>query len=223
MRACELLNHIGVNTGEVIAGDASTGQRLVTGDAVNMAARLEQAAGPAEVIIGDLTYRLARDYVEVEVIPPLALKGKAEPVPAYRLVARPRGAGRASDGGDHSFVGREAEMARLSGALFTAAETRQARLITVVGDAGVGKSRLIREFAHATAGEARLVRGPLPPVRRRHHVLAAGRGRPRGRGDRRRRRARRWRSRRSASCSPPSSRRPRSTTRSSTAWPRRSA
>ena len=82
----ELRNHIGVNTGEVIAGDASLGQRLVTGDAVNTAARLEQAAGPMETILGDLTYRLARDQIEVEPIPPLTLKGKAEPVPAYRLV-----------------------------------------------------------------------------------------------------------------------------------------
>src|SRR5690349_15747938 len=82
-----LLNAIGVNTGEVIAGNAALGQRLVTGDAVNVAARLEQAAGPAEVIVGDLTYRLAKDYVEIEAIPPLTLKGKAEPVPAYRLLA----------------------------------------------------------------------------------------------------------------------------------------
>src|SRR6478609_6185410 len=82
----ELQNHIGVNTGEVIAGDASLGQRLVTGDAVNTAARLEQAAGAREVIIGDLTYRLARDEIEVEAIPPLTLKGKAEPVAAFRLV-----------------------------------------------------------------------------------------------------------------------------------------
>ena len=83
----ELQNHIGVNTGEVIAGDASLGQRLVTGDAVNTAARLEQAAGAREIVLGALTYRLARDQIEVEAIPPLTLKGKAEPVAAFRLVA----------------------------------------------------------------------------------------------------------------------------------------
>src|SRR6478735_4762486 len=82
----ELQNHIGVNTGEVIAGDASLGQRLVTGDAVNTAARLEQAAGAREIVLGALTYRLARDQIEVEAIPPLTLKGKAEPVAAFRLV-----------------------------------------------------------------------------------------------------------------------------------------
>jgi class 3 adenylate cyclase len=82
----ELTNRTGVNTGEVVAGDATTGQQLVTGDAVNVAARLEQAAGPNEVLIGELTYALVRDEVRVEAVEPLELKGKAERVPAYRLV-----------------------------------------------------------------------------------------------------------------------------------------
>ena len=113
----ELHNHIGVNTGEVIAGDASTGQRLVTGDAVNTAARLEQAAGPGEIILGDLTYRLARDEIDVEAIAPLTLKGKAEPVPAYRLIGvRERSSGRATTEAA-PFVGREAEMGRAAVAL----------------------------------------------------------------------------------------------------------
>lgn len=82
----------GVNTGEVVAGDLTGGQRLVTGDAVNVAARLEQAAGAQEILLGDLTYRLVRDYVDVEAVEPLELKGKAERVPAYRFVkARGRG------------------------------------------------------------------------------------------------------------------------------------
>ncbi|HEX5591552.1 MAG TPA: adenylate/guanylate cyclase domain-containing protein [Candidatus Limnocylindrales bacterium] len=159
----ELLNHIGVNTGEVIAtGDASTGQRLVTGDAVNTAARLEQAAGPAEIILGELTHRLTRNQVEVEVIEPLVLKGKAEPVPAYRFA----GIGERQDdaaGPATPFVGREAEMARLAEALFAAVGGRRARLVTVVGDAGVGKSRLIREFASTASNEAGIVRGRCLP------------------------------------------------------------
>ena len=69
------------------------GQRLVTGDAVNVAARLEQAAGEREVLLGELTYRLVRDSVEVEEVEPLTLKGKAEPVPAYQLVRVQGGAG----------------------------------------------------------------------------------------------------------------------------------
>jgi len=158
-----LLNHIGVNTGEVIAtGDASTGQRLVTGDTVNTAARLEQAAGSAEIILGELTHRLTRDHVEVEVIPPLALKGKAEPVAAYRVVRlRERPVEEAST--RTAFVGRDGEMARLSEALASATTERRARLVGVVGDAGVGKSRLIREFAAVAASEASLVRGRCLP------------------------------------------------------------
>jgi len=158
----EIGNHIGVNTGEVIAGDASLGQRLVTGDAVNTAARLEQAAGDGQIILGGLTYRLARDQIDVEVIPPLSLKGKAEPVPAYRFLGvRARPAEEAS--GLSPFVGREAEMTRLSAALDDARAHRAARLVAVVGDAGVGKSRLIKEFAAHASREARVVRGRCLP------------------------------------------------------------
>jgi class 3 adenylate cyclase/tetratricopeptide (TPR) repeat protein len=158
----ELQNHIGVNTGEVITGDPTTGQRLVTGDAVNTAARLEQAAGPAEIILGDLTYRLAHQEIEVEAIEPLTLKGKAEPVPAYRLVSvRDRSRGRETGGA--SFVGRETEMARLWSTLFEAEREKGARLVTVVGDPGVGKSRLIKEFAEGVGADARVVRGRCLP------------------------------------------------------------
>ena len=158
----ELHNHIGVNTGEVIAGDASTGQRLVTGDAVNTAARLEQAAGRGEIILGDLTYRLAHDEIEVEEIPPLTLKGKAEPVPAYRLVSvREVAAPRTADAAP--FVGREEEMGRLTSTLGGLEGRGGAALLTVVGDAGVGKSRLVREFATSVSRGAHVVRGRCLP------------------------------------------------------------
>ena len=75
---------IGVNTGEVVTG---TEERLATGDAVNVAARLEQAAAPGEVLLGEETLRLVRNAAEVAAVEPLALKGKAEQVPAYRLLA----------------------------------------------------------------------------------------------------------------------------------------
>ncbi|MBI2780836.1 MAG: AAA family ATPase [Chloroflexi bacterium] len=159
----ELSNHIGVNSGEVIAGDAATAQRMVTGDAVNTAARLEQAAGSGEVVLGDLTYRLARDKIEVEFMAPLNLKGKAEPVPAYRLVTVASTAPPQDQTAGTPFVGREEEMGRLSGALSSAIGDHHAQLITVVGDAGVGKSRLIREFASRAAEQARLVRGRCLP------------------------------------------------------------
>ncbi|HET9083319.1 MAG TPA: adenylate/guanylate cyclase domain-containing protein [Candidatus Limnocylindrales bacterium] len=158
----ELHNHIGVNTGEVIAGDASTGQRLVTGDAVNTAARLEQAAGQSEIILGDLTYRLARDEIEVEEIAPLTLKGKAEPVPAYRLVSvREVAAPRTTDSAP--FVGREEEMGRMTSTLERLVEHAGAASLTVVGDAGVGKSRLVREFAVSVSRDAHVVRGRCLP------------------------------------------------------------
>src|SRR5919109_1902040 len=73
----------GVNTGEVVASAAET---LVTGDAVNVAARLEQAANGGEVLLGELTHALVRNAVQDEPVEPLALKGKAKPVPAYRLL-----------------------------------------------------------------------------------------------------------------------------------------
>jgi tetratricopeptide (TPR) repeat protein len=156
-------NHIGVNTGEVIAGDASLGQRLVTGDAVNTAARLEQNAQPREVLLGDLTYRLARDAVQVEPVEPLTLKGKAEPVPAYRLVSVSAVEHTVRRRQDAPMVGREAEMAALTGLFSTAVDERRCQLATVVGDAGVGKSRLIAEFiARGTPG-ARVIRGRCLP------------------------------------------------------------
>ena len=83
-----LANRTGVNTGEVVANDDPTAdQKLATGDAVNVTARLEQAAPANEVYIGETTWRLVRDAVEVEAVAPLELKGKQERVPAFRLVS----------------------------------------------------------------------------------------------------------------------------------------
>ena len=96
--AVEIDVRIGVNTGEVVTGGADT---LATGDAVNVAARLEQAASPGEVFLGAATYALVRDSVDAELLPPLEAKGKAEPLTAYRLGRRPRGGpapGRRADG-----------------------------------------------------------------------------------------------------------------------------
>ena len=171
----QLSNRTGVNTGEVVSGDPSTGQRLVTGDAVNVAARLEQAAGEQEVLLGELTYRLVRDSVEVMEVEPLTLKGKAEPVPAYQLV-------RVKESGDVELrrgaplIGRAEELATLESIFDEAVTTRSARLVTLVADAGVGKSRLTAEFLEriSTAGVPPL--RPVSRVRRRHHVLAARRG-----------------------------------------------
>jgi tetratricopeptide (TPR) repeat protein len=139
-----LENRTGVNTGTVIASsEAGTRQRLVTGDTVNVAARLEQAAPAQEVLIGEPTYRLVRDYVEVEEVEPLELKGKSERVPAYRLLSVTEGTGARR----HTLplIGRERELALLSGLLEDAVSQRACRLVKVVADAGTGKSRLIEE------------------------------------------------------------------------------
>ena len=82
-----LANRTGVNTGEVIAGDPAAGQRLVTGDAVNVAARLEQAAPAMQALLGERTYRLVRHQVDVAELTPLSLRGKSGQVSAYRLLA----------------------------------------------------------------------------------------------------------------------------------------
>ncbi|HEY8922039.1 MAG TPA: adenylate/guanylate cyclase domain-containing protein, partial [Candidatus Limnocylindria bacterium] len=156
-------NHIGVNTGEVVAGDASLGQRLVSGDTVNVAARLEQAAGPGEVLLGGLTYRLVRGAVLVEPVAPLTLKGKAEPVSAYRLTAvreRAEGFERRSDS---PMIGRDAEMAELRAVIAEAIEVHGCRMVTVVGDAGLGKSRLIAEFTTEQIERATVIRGRCLP------------------------------------------------------------
>jgi class 3 adenylate cyclase/tetratricopeptide (TPR) repeat protein len=153
-----LANRTGVNSGEVVAGDPTTGQRLVTGDTVNVAARLEQAAPMNDVLIGDLTYRLVRDAVVVEEVEPLELKGKAERVPAYRLIGVTDADAfqRRQDG---AMVGREQELATLNGAFEGAMLHGVCRSVTVIGEAGVGKSRLIREFVGGVADRAIVLRG----------------------------------------------------------------
>jgi class 3 adenylate cyclase/Flp pilus assembly protein TadD len=156
-------NHIGVNTGEVVAGDPSLGQRLVSGDTVNVAARLEQAAGSAEVLLGDLTYRLVRGAVVVEPVAPLTLKGKAEPVPAYRLTGVHERAEGFERRNDAPMIGRDQEMEQLRARLAQAVAVRACRMVTVVGDAGVGKSRLLAEFIKERAEAATVIRGRCLP------------------------------------------------------------
>jgi class 3 adenylate cyclase/tetratricopeptide (TPR) repeat protein len=158
-------NRTGVNTGEVVAGDPTTGQRLVTGDTVNTAARLEQAAPTNEVLLGDATYRLVRHAVEVEPVEPLELKGKAERVPAYRLVSA-LAAESVQRRHDSPLVGRERELGVLEGELEAAAGGRVCRLVTVTAQAGVGKSRLIEEFGRLASPGARMVRGRCLPYGR---------------------------------------------------------
>jgi len=130
---------IGLTTGEVVTG---TEERLATGDAVNTAARLEQAAQPGEILIGEPALLLVRGAVEAEPVEALALKGKAEPVPAYLLVSLLSTPIRSHQA---RFVGRERELALVHAGWERARSETRCELITVVGEAGVGKSRLVAE------------------------------------------------------------------------------
>jgi class 3 adenylate cyclase len=146
---------IGVNTGEVVTG---TEERLATGDAVNVAARLEQAARPGDVLLGEATFTLVREAVDVEAVEPLQLKGKGEPVPAYRLVSVHEAPERRHE---TLFVGRARELETLRQVWQQVCEEQRCELVTVVGDAGVGKSRLTAEFLSSV--DARSVGGRCIP------------------------------------------------------------
>ncbi len=153
-----LENRTGVNTGEVVTGDTGGSQRLATGDTVNVAARLEQVAPVGEVLIGESTYRLVRESVEVVPVEPLTLKGKPEPAPAYRLLSVTADA-RSTRSADLPLVGRSREIAALDAEFRRSVAGPEGRLVTVLGEAGVGKSRLIEEFVRRFADEATVLRG----------------------------------------------------------------
>jgi class 3 adenylate cyclase/tetratricopeptide (TPR) repeat protein len=157
-----LQNRTGVNTGEVVAADSVTRQRLATGDTINVAARLEQAAPDNEVLIGDTTFRLVRDAVTAEPMELLELKGKSAPVRAYRLTGV--GGGEAiTRRVDLPLVGREAELGHLTDAFGRALEDSHCEVVTVLGQAGMGKSRLIEEFVRRVGGRAQVLRGRCLP------------------------------------------------------------
>jgi class 3 adenylate cyclase/tetratricopeptide (TPR) repeat protein len=158
-----LANRTGVNTGEVVANDdPSADQKLATGDAVNVTARLEQAAPENQIYLGETTYRLVRDAVEVEAVEPLELKGKAQRVPAYRLVAAP-GLDGVVRRHDKPIVGRTAELAALEAAFREVCEQRVTRTVTLIGDAGFGKSRLVRELIDRGTRDAQVLFGRCLP------------------------------------------------------------
>ncbi len=142
---------IGVNTGEVVVSEDDDD---VVGDVVNVAARLEQAAVPGQVLVGETTFRLVRLGAQLRAVPPLELKGKPEPVKAFLLV----GLGARTEGVAQSpFVGRASELERLTALLDACMADRRPHLASVVGSPGVGKTRLARELAAAAAERARVV------------------------------------------------------------------
>jgi class 3 adenylate cyclase/tetratricopeptide (TPR) repeat protein len=154
---------IGVNTGEVMAGESSRSETLVAGDAVNTAKRLETSAGSGEILIGSETHRLARDAIVAEEVPALSVKGKAQRLRAYRLLAVAPGVRVRTERFGSPFVGRERELALLRDAWLRAVRERSCQVFTMLGQPGVGKSRLVAEvFADARQGTTVLHGSCLP-------------------------------------------------------------
>ena len=135
---------IGINTGEVVTGDGTT--TLVTGDAVNTAKRLEEAASSDEILIGATTRRLVANAAELEPAEPVAAKGKRDPIEAWRVLETIAGAAPFARRLDAPLVGRSSELAFLRNALDGAISEQACRLVTIFGVAGIGKSRLAAEL-----------------------------------------------------------------------------
>ncbi len=166
--AVSLAARVGVNTGEAVTGSAEERQFLVTGDAVNVAARLQQGADVGEVVVGALTEQLTRAAIEYASREPVRAKGKPEPIPAFGAV-RPRTAvpvqARGLPAMRAQLVGRQRELRLLLDTFARVSEERRAHLFTVLGSAGVGKSRLVGEALAriSAASDVRVRRGRCLP------------------------------------------------------------
>ena len=153
----------GVHTGEVVAGGRTGERSFLVGDAVNVAARLEQAAGPGEILVSRETHRLVFRAAVTEEAGDVVLKGKPEPVPAYRLLEVVPGAAGWTRRLDSPLVGRERELALLETVFSRVDGASSSAIVTVVGVAGVGKSRLTVEFLSRLRGRATVVEGRCLP------------------------------------------------------------
>ena len=154
---------IGVNTGEVLvpSGASGGGQFLVSGDPVNVAARLEQTAEPGTIVVGERTWSVAKQVFAFGDPVPLTLKGKRDPVIARKLGYQIE-ANEPTVRFQAPMVGRDRELGTLLGLLDEAIENEQPRLVALIGPAGIGKSRMLREFIAAATqghGELRVLRG----------------------------------------------------------------
>jgi class 3 adenylate cyclase/DNA-binding SARP family transcriptional activator len=156
---------IGASTGDVVAGEARQGDLGVTGDVVNVAARLQQAAEPGTIVIADRTARAARSRFELtEIDEPLVLRGRSEPVAAWlvdseREATEPRGV----PGLEAPLVGRDEQLASLRASFDRVDREGHPELVTLIGDAGIGKSRLVTEFLVQLDTEARVLIGRCLP------------------------------------------------------------
>jgi class 3 adenylate cyclase/tetratricopeptide (TPR) repeat protein len=162
-RGVSLEARTGINTGAIVVGPGGPGEAIVVGDAVNVAARLQTAASPGEIVIGSATQALVRDAVQVGPAESIELKGKAEPVVAYRLLRVTAGAEGHRRRLDAPMVGREHELDVLQQAFERAVLGGSCQVATILGTAGVGKSRLVAEFLGLVRDRARVVRGRCLP------------------------------------------------------------
>jgi predicted ATPase/class 3 adenylate cyclase len=153
----------GINTGEVLAASVVDSQSLVFGDVVNVAARLEQAAEPGEVLVGDSTFRMVRDALVAAPVGPLPLKGKSQPVRAWRVLELHPSISGWNRRLDSPLITRDVELRTLRDALHRVEQTSTCQVVTVMGGAGIGKSRLVAEFVSQISGETVLAQGRCVP------------------------------------------------------------
>ena len=156
----QLEARVGVESGEIVTEDGEA--TFATGEAVNLAARLQQAAGPGQLLLGPGAHRLTLGRVEVEDVGPVELKGMAQPVWAWRAVGTNGSGGGRPRSLQAPLVGRESELELLQNTYERALRDRRAHLFTIYGEPGVGKSRLAREFADAVEGATVLPGRSLP-------------------------------------------------------------
>jgi class 3 adenylate cyclase/tetratricopeptide (TPR) repeat protein len=162
-RGVELAVRIGVNTGEAVTGDTPGGGTFTTGDIVNVGARLEQSARPGEILLGRETFRLVGHAVEAEPVEPLTVKGKSQALEAFRLLTVAPSAPSRAPRLRPAMVNRDTERARLLAAFERARTERSCQLVTVLGAAGVGKSRLVADATAGLAGAATVTAGRCLP------------------------------------------------------------
>jgi class 3 adenylate cyclase/tetratricopeptide (TPR) repeat protein len=161
-RGLEFHVRLGINTGNVLVRDAGTLEEELTGTAVNLAKRFEEAAGAGEILLGEETYRLVTDAVKAEVAGPVTIKGTTEPQQVWRLLeVLPDRPGRARRP-IAPMVGRAREQELLGHLFERAAAEGTCHLVSVLGTAGVGKSRLVDEFAAGLGDQATVLRGHCP-------------------------------------------------------------
>jgi class 3 adenylate cyclase len=159
----ELACRIGINTGEVVAGDPGTGDTFVTGDAVNLGKRLEQAAQPGEILIGTTTYPLVKDAVRVGPRERFTAKGKSSAVDRFRLEEVDATAAGYARRLDAPLIGRADELRRLEAAIATLVGQSRCGVVGVTGQAGIGKSRLVRELVARLGDEVTVLGGRCLP------------------------------------------------------------